>query len=429
MKPPKICLLFILLLCSPGLAGHSYGQFLSTESYEIHAAPDLWYNTVDGLLVGVRFRGEDPRTFLDGPHRLNAGLRLATRFPGTSVGYHISYTHPIEAISHTNSEGAIHLFSSVRVGMHHHRAGIQKRWQPGFDELISTELHVHTGFYKRFNEDYLIYDELWQSDPVLYWDALLRKRDRNTLGRWTMKLSGIAGLPLQTDDLFLNYAGRPSDRPEALGLDGLFGQLQVELLQQIQLPGSFYARTRFFGGASTKAVPGEHRYLSSQSKPFQRMDSRSTRARGSIPQSWMESGNIHLPGGPGLRGYTFQTSDQLEAGFMPWLQHALSASLDIYYPNPVDTYFSKIPYLGDLLRLESYLFSDAGVFYNHSDWQKLLMNAGPGFMLSLNIPDYLGQNRGFFIRYELPLWISDVNDEDDHLEIRHLLGIGAQYQF
>ncbi len=50
-------------------------------------------------------------------------------------------------------------------------------------------------------------------------------------------------------------------------------------------------------------------------------------------------------------------------------------------------------------------------------------------MLSFNIPDYLGRDRGFFIRYEIPFWVSEVPGDEDNFDIRHVLGVGSQFRF
>ncbi len=437
MKPlrfyrPKFITPYVVLFLISGLffgfAPTVQAQLVSAESYELRVAPDLWFNAVDGVQVGVRFRGEDPRTFLDGPHRLNGGFSIGTRFPDVPVSYDLSYVHPIDAISRRNSEGAFSLFSSVRAGLHHHETGFRKRWQPGFDEFVSLDLHVMGGFYRRFDNDYLLYESLWQDDPVYYLRTRIRKRDRNALGRWTLSLSAISGVPGGSGSDYVDFQGQPADRPEALGMEGLFGQIHLQALQQIEISSRFYVRSRLFAGTSSNALPGEHRYLASDAAAFDRIDSRLTRARGTVPQGWMESGWVHIPGGPGLRGFTFQTTEQLEQGLTAWIQHALAFNLDVYYPNPLNALLSGIPYMGDLLRLESYLFSDAGFLNEQSEWQDLKFNAGAGFMLSLNIPDYLGQDRGFFIRYDLPLWLSDASGEEN-FKIRHILGLGSVYRF
>lgn len=428
MKKLPFIILLAVMAVSMDPANRACAQLVSTDTYEIGIAPDIWFNTVDGIIVGARFRGEDPRTFLDGPHRLHAGIWLGTRLPAMPVSYSLAYTHPVAVISGINSEGAIGALSSVRTGLHLHEAGIQKRWQPGFDEFVSTDLRIFAGFYKRFDDSYLLYKQLWQDDPVVFLNTHIRKRDRNRFGRWMVSKSVVAGVPVTTESEFLDYSGQLSERPDPLGLDGFFGQVSMEWMQIIGSETGFYARTRLFGGISSNGVPREHRYLQSDAQAFNWHGSPLTRARGTIPVNWMRSGWIHIPGGPGMRGYTFRTSNLLEKGLHPWTQHAVSLNMDLYFPNPVNRFFTRIPYLGDVLRLESYLFADAGYMYELSDWQDLRLNAGGGLLWSLNIPDYLGQNRGFFIRYEIPFWLSDAGNEGDNFQVRHLLGLGMLFR-
>lgn len=427
-KLAGIAVMLLPLLVFTFLPLRTDAQIIATDSYEIDIAPDIWFNSVDGIIAGVRFRGEDPRTFLDGPHRIHAGIWLGTRFPDHPVSYAFSWAHPVAAITGINSEGGLRFFSSMRTGLHLHETGLQKRWQPGFDEFVSSDFGVRIGFYKRFDEDYLLYDALWQTDPVVYLRSSFRKRDRNALGRWTLALQAMSGMPVTDDDPYIDFTGRQSMRPEELGQEGLFGRLQLELMQQIDMPSGFQIRTRLFGGISSAGTPPEHRFLSSDAAAFDWHDSALTRARGTIPTSWMRSGWVQVPGGPGLRGYTFQTTSLLEAGLPAWSQHALSFNLDFYFPNPLNRYFARIPYAGDLLKLESYLFADAGYLDNGTGWQDPVMDAGAGLMLSLNIPDYLGQDRGFFIRYELPLWLSEPEPDENGFEIRHLLGLGILFR-
>ncbi len=409
-------------------AGRPSAQIISMDSYEVDFAPDLWFNSVDGVIVGLRLRGEDPRTFLDGPHRIHAGVWLGTRFPDHPVSYAFSWAHPIAAITDVNSEGGIRIASSIRTGLHLHEAGLHKRWQPGFDEFVTSDFEFRAGIYKRFDQDYLLYNALWQTDPVVYLRSSFRKRDRNSLGRWTLALHAMSGLPIATHDPFIDFAGQQTPLPDDLGQEGLYGQMQFQIMQQIDMPSGFHVRTRLFGGVSSEATPPEHRFMISDATAFDWHGSAFTRAKGTIPTQWMRSGWVQVPGGPGLRGYTFHTTRLLEDGLPAWEQHALAVNLDFYFPNPVNRNFARIPYVGDLLKLESYLFADAGYVYDGRDWQDPLTGAGAGLMLSLNVPDYLGQDRGFFIRYELPLWLSDPEPGENEFEIRHLLGVGILFR-
>ena len=83
--------------------------------------------------------------------------------------------------------------------------------------------------------------------------------------------------------------------------------------------------------------------------------------------------------------------------------------------------------LAGILDFRTYVFFDSGTSLGFTDREesRLLSDAGLGFMFNLNIPDYLGKNRGFAIRYEVPLWLSNPNSESSEFEYRSLIGIGA----
>ena len=83
----------------------------------------------------------------------------------------------------------------------------------------------------------------------------------------------------------------------------------------------------------------------------------------------------------------------------------------------------------EFIDFRSYLFFDAGLPLGIGDEATTIFaDAGAGFSLSLNIPDYLGKPRGFVLRYEIPFWLSEPGSEDS-LKLRHLFGFGAVISF
>jgi hypothetical protein len=156
------------------------------------------------------------------------------------------------------------------------------------------------------------------------------------------------------------------------------------------------------------------------------MNSGLTRARGTIPPAWMRSGNIQVAGGANLRGYTYQDIQRLNNFVDPLFTSLSSVNLELDYPNPLDKAFSKIPVFGGFIRLRSYLFFDAGTSLGLTSFEdeRVLADAGPGFLFSINIPDYLGKPRGIMIRYDLPLWISHAGTENS-FKFRNVIGIGT----
>jgi hypothetical protein len=156
------------------------------------------------------------------------------------------------------------------------------------------------------------------------------------------------------------------------------------------------------------------------------MDNGLSRAKGTIPVNWMDNGMFQISGGANLRGYLSEDYDVLNQGLAPVYTSMGAFNLELDYPNPLDRALKKIPVLGGIVGLRSYIFMDTGTSFGLTDIEekRLLSDAGIGFMFSLNIPDYLGKPRGIRIRYDIPLWLSHPG-QDNNFKYRNVIGIGA----
>ena len=405
-SPLKTLWLVLMLGTLLGFAVPASAQNDSPENdYKFTTAPDAWFNSVDGIRVGIRLRGERRGSFKSGPHRLDAGLWLGTFFPEYPISYYISFTEPIPSLSGFNSEGNIRLQSAIRTGYHNHSISFNKRWQPGFEEKNYRELSVSFRGEKRFEDEYVHYPTIWQYEWLYVAGVDFTLNNSNGLGRYRLNSSTSA-----------NVAGTAEP----------FINTQLDLQQWIPLGNDFAFRGRLFAGASSKETAPE--YLFSHSfKPYNAWDELGpTRARGTIPSPWVRQGIIHVEGGANLRGYTNQDIEQLNDGEAPLYTSIGAFNAELQYPNPINRWLKGIPFAG-LLDFRTYFFFDAGTSLGISELEedRTLADAGPGFMLNLNIPDYLGKSRGFAIRYEIPLWLSEPKGVDSPFQFRSLIGIGA----
>lgn len=376
-----------------------------SRSYELLPAPDLWYNSVDGVRIGGRLVGQEPASFGEGPHRLNAGIWVGTNFPANPVSYYLQFTEPISSISDFGSEANISLETSYRTGFQDHGISFNKRWQAGFNELNYKELSVGFRFEHRFDKEYLLYRQLWQENWLSVAFASLDITGENPFGRYLVSLS-VDG----------NVAGETNEF--------LRGRLSFQ--QQIKLTQSFTLYSRLYTGFATDQTAPEYLFTHSLKSARYWMDKGLTRARGTIPPSWFESGNIHVTGGANLRGYLSQDVKSLNNGGLPLYTSISSANLELDYPNPLDKLIKDIPVVGGLVSLRSYLFYDVGTSLGITaiEEDKTISDAGLGFVFSIDVPDYLGKSRGIAIRYDLPLWLSHPGTEDS-FKFRNVIGIGA----
>lgn len=391
-----------LLAVAPSQDSHAQNQ----DSYELLPAPDVWYNDVDGIRLGLRLRGQMEGSFDDGPHRLDAGLWLGTWIPANPVSYYISLTEPIPSISDFGSEGNVRLESSMRTGFQRHGLSFNKRWQTGFEEQNYTEMSFGVHIEDRYNSEYLQYMSLWTERTYYLASLDLDFNNEHSLGPYSFSLNNTA-----------NLAGESS----------FFLSSTADLQQKIIFNDYFSFRGRLFAGLGTKDTPVQYQHTRSFKSPRGWMDSGFTRAKGTIPTSWMEQGIFQLAGGGNLRGYLNQDFDLLNAGFLDPVNQSFGAlNTEMEFPNFLNNAIRDIPVVGELMELRSYGFFDAGSSLGIGDTEEtnLLADAGLGLMLSINIPDYLGKQRGLNIRYEVPFWLSDPAD-GNNLSYRNLIGIGA----
>ncbi|MEX0844077.1 MAG: hypothetical protein WD022_02305 [Balneolaceae bacterium] len=396
----------LLLLLIPGFVCAQSGN------YKLEFAPDAWYNNVDGVRIGARVLGEMEGEFQSGPHRLDAGLWLGTNFPELPVSYYVSFTEPIPAISTYGNEGNLRLKSQIRTGFSQHQLSFNKRWQPGFDELKFRELSLFFSQEKMFDSDYRPYPQLWKTD----WKSLIG------LNVWLSENFEIGKFDLKAA---LN---------QNLVSEASYTVSSIEIKQQIPLPNGFNIRLRGFSGINSQDAAPEYQFGKSYRPPANWLDHGISRAQGTLPNNLLDDGLFQIAGGANLRGYTSQDFDKLANSENPVTYHfTASINAEVEYPNPINSLL-KSSIIGDFVHLRSYAFGDIGQFHrnNYQQTPDLVTDiidtnsdAGLGFQFSLNIPDYLGKDRGFAIRYEIPLWLSHPQANENNFKFRNLIGFGA----
>lgn len=401
-------ILFVAISALPALA--------QDESYSLNFAPDLWYNDVDGIRVGVRVLGEMEGSFNDGPHRLDAGLWLGTWMPDLPVSYYFSFLEPIPAITDYNSEGSIQVISSIREGYSAHRLQFNKRWQSGFDELDFKKLSIYFSQEKLIDSEYRQYKQLWQDE----WKSLLGASylisEHPSVGRFFAKLTVEQNVHIKS---------------------GSFTIGSVEAIQKVILGRQFNLRVRGFLGYGSNERAPEYGFLSSMESPQYWVNRGVPRSKGTIPTLWFGEGIFQIGGGPNLRGYLKRDIQELNAGGDPTYEAIVSVNTEIEFPNFLNPAIQDISVIGDLMEFRTYTFFDAGVPIDrgesldvvYTEFDDFFADAGVGLQISFNIPDYLGNDRGIFIRYDVPFWLSDPTESESNFSYRQLIGIGAIISF
>ncbi|MBO6535803.1 MAG: hypothetical protein JJ966_06230 [Balneolaceae bacterium] len=416
----------------------SFSTNIEAQPYEFAIYPDAWFNSTDGVRLGARFLGEMQGTFKDGPHRVDAGIWLATKLPEKPVSYYLSYTNPIPAISSYMNEGSVQLISSVRTGYSVHKLQINKRWQRGFQELDYIEASMFTSRQGHFDAEYQPYRYLWQQG----WRTMIGANIRISEKFDRSQFFGDITVQRNVDNNTINYS-----------------TATITLNYVINYSGDYKIRLRNFLGFTSDLATPEFKFLSTNGAPVEWQWNAFSRASGTVPTTWLNDGFIHIEGGANLRGYQAYMSELLATienspgGQFEFPLHHQSIALnaEIDFPNPLHNKLTNIKYLGDLIEFRTYTFIDVSrgkgttvlsdpnveVFpavvppkvesvFESEQW---LADAGLGFQFSINIPDYLGKDRGIFVRYDLPLWLSSTMNNESNFKFRNVIGFGAIFNF
>ena len=409
----RIVFTFLLLLVITSL---SELKAQEQNKYRFTPAPDIWYNDVDGIRVGVRVLGEMEDSFKDGPHRLDAGFWIHTWLPAVPVSYYISFIEPIPAISSYGNEGSIQLISSYRTGYTQQKVSFNKRWQSGFDELRYSELKASFSQEKLTDIEYRPFQQLWQTEWKSLLELVYLKSSINSLGQF-----------FAHTELAQNINDNSSS----------FTVLKVEAFQKVDLGQHAALRLRgFFGHATEKTAP-EYLFSHSFRQPIGWLNNGVSRTKGTIPTNWLESGLVQFAGGGNLRGYLEQDSKLLKAGLNPSYNTIWVVNTEFEFPNPINSAINNISIVGELVEFRAYGFFDIGKgtkdypagTVDPLDNVFALADAGFGSQFSINIPDYLGKDRGIFIRYDVPFWISKPETNSSNFSYRQVIGIGAIFSF
>ena len=387
---------------------------LQAQTYQFSPYPDLWYNDIDGIRIGARLLGEVEGTFNDGPHRLDAGLWVGSKIPSNPVSYYFSITEPIKLISDFDSEGNLQLISLSRTGYALHQIRLHKRWQKDFNELNFFETSIYSSIEKNFEFEYRFDPDSWSSK----WKKLIGIE---------LNLSRkFESLRTQLEAVFFRE------------MDEGFNSFRIESKNAFNISKKTKLRARVFLQSSTNNAYGEyHSYLWTNA-PINWLQTGFKRSVGIIQESWVNDGLLSFSGGPNLRGYkNFKNDSHVQ------FETVYGINIEYEFPNPINSKIKQNQLVGDLVSFQSYMFIDVGAGFNENRYSKtfeifltpptnktgVLGNTGLGVQFSVNIPDHLGKDRGIFIRYDLPFWVSSPSNNESNLKFRNVLGIGAVFNF
>lgn len=400
------------------------------KHYRMYIRPDVWYNAIDGIKVGVHVEGAYLNNFMkiDGSVWLNTQLgqwdryRLRNREYGSQkwINYTLNLETPV-SLSLPQLKG----FLNTRFldGLWFHKAGLS--WQVNGNNNI--KLWGQTFHRNRGYTDYLLYPEEWGSDQLNRNNSLnlsFTHNYRYTNGAGYFTLSARA--PLFSDHFNYNYVQME--------------WINTQVLHRLLIRTRVFAR---YGSGNT--IPAESALYLAGASPEEMMDNKYVRSMAFVPSNWTgysqyETNHFQYGGGLGLRGYAgYYAFDKREGneyiGYRGRGGVALNAEVDF------TNYFKWQPaFTKNWLNVSVYAFADAGMIelnsyqssYNNltpfehaSDFR---LDAGLGAAFTIKKWGVFEKAKPLTLRFDMPVFLNRPPYGDpQYLGARWLVGINRAF--
>lgn len=373
--------------------------------------PDVWFNAVDGLKLGINthFEYAKVKHVMDVSIWYNSGIGSEQPY-GTDVRDIVSYR-----LKYSNLVGRdAHVYWDTR-------------WLDGI-------FYDNLGFKKTFGKNAVdIHFKSISMDKKrsVYWpDAASAEREyksnRSILVDYVRNYRYMGGSGKISSSL----------RGSSLSRDYGFGSLRLEAVNHSKI-GKFDFHTRVFAThIEGNAIPEEVLLNLASANMEELLESKFTRSRGWIPQEWLGYGSstnhFHMGGGLNLRGYAGYLAPVSANGKQYNLYRgnggaSVSAELDFERLIPFSPKFTR-----NWLKTDLYLFADAGVIYNtipdDAPVSPLRADAGIGASFQIYRWGKMNALQPFTIRVDMPFFLNTPpNTDASYLQNRWVIGIGRSF--
>jgi hypothetical protein len=400
------------------------------KHYRIYLRPDVWYNAIDGLKIGIHAEGAYLNNFLkmSGTVWLNTQLGQWNRYKTSDREYGsqkwVNYTFNLETpISMSLPRVKGFLNTRFLDGLWFHRLGINWEMSPNsIFKVWGQTFHRNTGY-----TDYLLYPDQWSSDQVNPNNSInvsFTHNYRYMKGGGYFTLSARA--PLLSDVFDYNY-------------------VQMELINTHVLH-RLLIRTRVFARTGYgKNIPAESALYLACASPEEMMDNKYVRSEAFVPTNWTgyspyETNHFQYGGGMGLRGYAgYYAFDKREGnqyvGYSGRGGVAVNAEVDF------TNYFKWKPaFTKNWLGVSLYAFADAGMI-ELSSYQSsysnitpaerasdLRVDAGLGAAFTIKKWGVFDKAKPLTLRFDMPIFLNRPPYGDpQYFGARWLVGINRAF--
>jgi hypothetical protein len=390
---------------------HKLYQYADWKNYEIKYRPDVWWNSYDGMKVGLNLNGGYMRHhhLFDATAWFNTGALQKDSISNPNnydfYSYRVNYNTNLDKISLNTRINARSQFLS---GLYTNKLSLVKSDSKGDNKLTVDFLSMY-----RTNDNYLInsgWDLRKMNNRI---DVDLEHKYTYSYGK------GKINLKLQTSALGSAYdynklilSAKNNNKLE---------KLKINTRAYFQLgTGSNWAEESKLGLAGTNNE--------------EMMNSKFTRADGIISADLMgydyTTNYFHAAGGLNLRGYTGYLAPEFnEDGTVA--SYNYNGTSGVAFNTEID-FTAYLPYSIRKHNIASYLFADAGIISSENltkenyktAFTDVRADAGIGFTYTFRNFGPLEAVRPLVIRFDMPLFLNRAPSADeDFLQMRWLIGI------
>lgn len=401
------------------------------KHYQLYIRPDVWYNAVDGVKLGIHWEGSYLNNYsvLSGAVWLNTQLGQWNQFKNNStekgfqkwVNYTINFKTPL---SLSSPDFAAYFNSRYLDGLWYHKIGSSWAITP----RDNVDLSLHTFYRNDGYTNYLLCPGEWSSNARHPNTALDLNYSHSYTGvKGYGSLLFTAHAPVLSDSFNYNY-------------------IQLEW-KHTQLIDRLYIRTRLIGRyGSGAAMPSESALFLAGASPEEMMDNKYVRSMGFVPDDWVGSydpystSHFQYGGGLGLRGYNgyYATDRRNNENYIAYKGQsgaAINAELD--FTNYIRW---KPSIFRNWLRVNVYGFADGGVIrLNRIDpidqslkatdaISDFRMDAGFGAAFNIYKWGVFDKAKPLTLRFDMPLFLNRPDfDRAQYFGARWLIGVSRAF--
>jgi len=378
--------------------------------------PELWYNKHDGVKFGMNFSGH----YYNFKHIYNATVWLNQRAYGAKDSTQDVKQYVHFALNYKTRVGRL-LDYTARLkhldGISLFETGLEKiirndRWNISYKAFGATDILFRAVENDVYPKAYFLYPQFFNNNKInatlnLSWQRSLRYKGGNS----------IVHLGLRNTSLFsdFNYSG-----------------LTLKVLNFTPIGKKLLLKSRIFSQYLHGDVPKESRLFLAGANNEELIENKYTRAVGIIPESMVGYGNsgtyaLHMGGGlniRGMAGYLASNTKGIDTFFIYYGNKGAAINLELEFGKLFG--LKRLPGFLNNLRLNPYVFGDAGILGNGNQYSGLRADAGLGTTLTIGFGKY-NKLQPLVLRFDVPVFMNRVEAGQDYVDFRYIVGINRAF--